>query len=667
MSGLFFASFFMDAKGVLMFAAAGVLAVLYGRRMSFKKIDYTVIGGFFAFGVFMSLLYSYAVYLPAQLYSGHTDSFIGEVEDADRYDGDRVSYTLYGRTGGGRLTRIRLFTTDIGADLGDTVCIGETTFAKPESDYLFDAETVYKSRRIALDTSKVKDITVRRKEGFSLRRSLRDYRESKAAEFRTEIGDDCGGFLAGMIFGEKRYLDSNTRSALYRTGIGHVLAVSGLHVSIIAGLIMLLLNRLRVKRFVSFAVVNVLLMLLIALANYPISALRAAIMLDIMYSARLFRRQSDPLNSIAVAVLILGIADPYCVYNSGFMLSIAGTAGIAVLAPYMTKEMERETIVQRLKIALVTSICTTLCVFPLCMYYFDETSLVSPFANILLLPMCTAAMVLGLLHLLTFGLLPVLPIAAGIIKLILLISDGIASVPIFHTSDDTGLLSGLLLISAGVIIGVYLFRRERHLLAVMTACAVVLFSVTSAVTGIVRRRAFRAAVLGSGSSAAVVITHNGHADIVDLSGHYRSAEYVRRYMTVNGISSADTVLLTKNVQSGYSAYEQELGLFPEYTSIVTGDTKVYCGDAQTAGDSLTVESGGCELTYSDGELTVSYKGMEMSFVPTSGNGGVTVYYGRHASGVPERGISDDNDDELLTGNSFEISCSRSGDYKIRRL
>lgn len=673
MSGLFFASFFMDAKGVLMYVAAAVLVVLYGRRRSFTKIDYTVIGGFFAFAVFMSLLYSYAAYLPAQLYSGQTDSYAGEVEDVVRYDGDRVSYTLYGRMGSGRLTRVSWFSDDIGADLGDTVAIGECTFAAPESDYLFDAETVYKSRHIALNATRAKDVAVRHKDGFMLRRALRDFREKTIAEFRAEMGDDCGGFLAGMVFGEKRSLDGNTRSVLYRTGIGHVLAVSGLHVSIIAALIMLLLKRLHVNRFVAFAAVNVLLIALIALANYPVSALRAAIMLDIMYSAALFRRQSDSLNSLAVAVLLIAMHDPYCVYNAGFMLSVAGTAGVAVFAPYMTKNMERETMRQRLVIALVTAICTTLSVFPLCMYYFDETSLVSPFANILLLPMCTVAMVCGLVYLLTFGLLPVLRIAAGVIKLILLISDAVASVPIFHTSDDTGLLSGLLLISAGVIIGVFIFCRDRRTLAVMTACTIALFTAASAVTGIVRRNSFRAAVLGSGSNAAVVVTHGGRADIVDLSGHYRSAEFVRKYLTVNGIASADTVLLTKNVQSGYSTYEKELELFPAYTKVVTGNTKIYCGDAQTAGDSVTVQSGGCELSYEGGELTVTYEGREISFVPASdegGRGGVTVYYGRRKSDdVPERGAiyTDDTDDEILSGNDFEIVVSRGGEYRIRRL
>ena len=151
MSGLFFASFFMDAKGVLMYAAAAVLVILYGRRRKFPLHDYAIIGGAFALAVTVSLVYTAAVYRPATEYSGRTDSFTGTVEDRIAYDGDRVSYTLYGRMGSGRLTRVSFFSDDIGADLGDEITLGECTFARPKSDYLFDAETVYKSRHIALN------------------------------------------------------------------------------------------------------------------------------------------------------------------------------------------------------------------------------------------------------------------------------------------------------------------------------------------------------------------------------------------------------------------------------------------------------------------------------------------------------------------------------------
>ena len=674
MSGLFFASFFMDAKGVLMYAAAAVLVLLYGRRRQFVLKDYAVLGAAFAAAVTISLVYTAAVYRPAARYSGCTDSFTGRVTERTNYDGDRVSYVLRGRIGGDQRVRISLFSDDIGADIGDEISIGECTFSLPENDYLFDAENVYRSRHIELNAKKVSDVEVTCRDGLILRRALRDYRESMTARFRTEIGSDCGAFLAGMVFGEKRFLDGNIRSALYRTGIGHVLAVSGFHVSIVAALAMLILNRLRVNKYIAFGAVTVLIAALVALADYPVSALRAAIMLEIMYSARLFGRQSDSLNSLAVAVLLISVFDPYCVYNAGFLLSVAGTGGIAVFAPYMTKDMKRDTVPQKLAVSFVTSVCATLSVFPLCMYYFDETSLISPFANILLLPLCSAAMVLGLAYLLSFGLLPVLPAAKAVIRLILFISDVTASIPIFHTSDNTGFLRGLLLISAAAVIGVHLFRKDRHTLAVMVVCVTVLFTAASAITGIIRRNSFRVAVLGSGSNAAVVVTHGGHTDIADLSGYYRSAEYVRKYLIVNGISSADTVLLTKNVQAGYSAYEKELEIFPDYRKIVTGNTKVYGGDASIGGDSVTVENSGCTLRYSDGELIVSYRGKVMSFVPgreQNGSSGVTVSLGANEADTlsdPTNVSADDTEyDKLLTGNDFELVISDSGEYRIRRL
>lgn len=677
MSGLFFASFFIDPKGVLMYASAAVLIIIYGRRMKFTMTDLALIGGAFTAAVLVSTVYTSAVYRPAAGYAGHTGSFTGTVEDYVRYDGDRLSYTLSGRINGERRARVTYFSDDIGADFGDEVTLEGCAFEAPERDYLFDEVGTYRARHIELKAVRAEEVTVVQTDSRRLKKLLTRYRDSVIAGMRAETGSDCGSFLAGMVFGEKRYLESNTRSALYRTGIGHVLAVSGLHVSVIAALIMALLRAARVNRYVAFAVMNAFIIILTALANYPVSALRAAIMLDIMYSARLFLRQNDPLNSLAIAALLISVSDPYCVFNSGFLLSVAGTAGIAVFAPYMTAKMERETLPQRFLVTLVAAVCTTLSVFPLCLYYFDETSLVSPFTNMLLLPLCTAAMVLGLVYLLTLGLLPVLKTAAGLIKLILLISDGVSSVPAFHISDTSGLLWLISAVSAAAIAAVCMFRRSRRTVAAMTAGAVVLFTVSSAVTSAVRRNGFRAAVLGSGNNAAVVITHDGHTEIADLSGHYRSAEYVRKYLAANGISSPEMIMLTKNVQSVYSAYEKELALYPADSRIVTGDTQIYCGDALTAGDgALSVESSGCTMTYSSGELTVKYKGSEITFAPASqqsSGGGLTVYYGRLPSErVPERGAlyTDENvdTDEVLTGmNCCEIVAARSGEYRIRRL
>lgn len=676
MSGLFFASFFADVRGLLIIAAAAALVLCYGRKKSFSRADYGIIAVSFTAAAAVSLAYTYAVYRPVAAYDGVSGSFTGRVTEYTKYDGDMTSYTLSGRINGVTRAKISYYGSDLDADHGDVVSFGECSFKAPVSDYLFDSESWYRSRHIYLEAGSAKDITVTHTDSRRLKKLIAAYRENVVSQFRTALGEDCGGFLAGMVFGEKRSLDDNTRTALYRTGIGHVLAVSGLHVSIIAALLMTLLGRLNVNRYLSFALMNLLLLGLTAMANYPVSAVRAAIMLDLMYAARLFRRQNDSLNSLALASLLICVTDPYCIGNPGFMLSLSGTFGAAVFAPFMIGKMEKDTFVRKLSAVLVGAVCITASVFPLSLYYFDETSLVSPFTNVILLPLCSAAMILGLVHIMTFGLVPALHAAGAIIKAILFISDSVAKIGAFHVSGDRGLRT-LLLVSGAAVILAYLFTESRRKTAVLIVCAVVAFSGASAVSGIVRRRGFRAAVLGSGNNAAVVIMHDGSADIVDLSGHYRSAEHVRKYLTVNGIAAPDTVLLTKNVQAQYSAYEKELGLFPADKWIASGETAIYCGEAEIAeGESFTVYSGGCVIDYDGGVLAVGYKGRELSFAPAAGNGGdtgITVYYGRlKGDAVPDRGgiylDKNENTDEQFSGmNDFEIAVSGDGKYRIRRL
>ena len=669
LSGTFFASFFMEPECVLFTLAFAAAAVFYGRRKSFSAGDFALTAGSFVLSVLMSFAYTAFVFSPALAFDGQTASFEGTVTDCVSCQGGNVLYTLSGRINGDTRAKLTYYTADTGADLGDVIRFGECHLSVPHDNYLFRAETAYKARHIQLIATSAKEREILHNDRFMLRRTLRDIRESLTASLRAETGNDCGSFLAGMIFGEKQNLDDNSRTVLYRTGIGHVLAVSGLHVSIISALLMLLLRKMHVSYRISFAAVNVFMIALIMLANSPVSAVRAAVMLDIMYSARLFLRQNDSLNSLSAAVLIICISDPYCVYSAGFLLSAAGTAGIAVFAPYMTKKMKDETLLQKLGIMLVTAICTTLSVFPLCVFFFDETSLISPFANIILLPLCTCAMALGLLWLVSFGLIPVSGIAAGLIKLIIRISEAVSSVGALHIADTSGILRILLISAALSVIIVHIIRRSSRTTAILTSSGMALFCVISLVSGYASRRAFRAAVLGSGDDHAVVVTHGGYADIIDLSGHYSTADHVRKYLLVNGIGSADMLILTKNVQSQYSAYVKGLELFPGYFSAAAGETEIYCGDAQIFGDgAVHAESRGCLIDYDGGALTVTYRGKELSLVPADEKGsGLMIHCSERTGLIPEREIPAENKEGLFpVTNGYEIVMTGK-EYKVRRL
>ncbi|MDE7364539.1 MAG: ComEC/Rec2 family competence protein, partial [Ruminococcus sp.] len=346
-----------------------------------------------------SITYTLHCYYGVTDFTEQTGNFSGVVADYEVYDGDRASYTIKGRINGVKKAKINLYTNELGADYGDTITLTDCTFKEFESDYLFDTKTWYKSRHIFLCVYKAEDIEITHNNSALVKKSLVLFRENTIKDMCRLIGSETGGFLAGMIFGEKQYLDNNTKTSLYRIGIGHIFAVSGLHVSIIASIAMFIMQKLRVNKFVSFGMINLLFLFIVIITDYPISAVRAVLMLDIMYSAPLFRRQNDSLNSIAVAVVIISVTDPYIIYNSGFILSVCGTFGIAVFGKLMAEGIEN-----RLAFAFITALCTSLVVMPASMYYFDETSVVSPFSNIIIVPFCIFAMILGLIYIISGGL-----------------------------------------------------------------------------------------------------------------------------------------------------------------------------------------------------------------------------------------------------------------------
>lgn len=663
LSGLFFASFFTDKSGIIMLTAAAILVVVIAKVRQFSRFDLYIIIFSFLIAFTVNMKYTLDCYCGATDFAGTTDSFSGRVTDYEVYESDRASYVIDGRINDGQKTKIIFYCCETGAEYGDIITLTDCDFLEIENDYIFNARDYYKSRHIFLRVNSAESIDIEYTDSSKVKKALKSFRESMISKIRLAIGDETGGFLTGMIFGEKQYIDDNTRTALYRSGIGHVLAVSGLHVSVIASIAIVIMKKLKVNKFIGFGAVNLLFLLFISLAEYPVSAIRAMIMLDIMYSARLFRRQSDALNSIAVAVMIISLADPYAVYNSGFIMSISGTFGIAVFGQYMAEKAEG-----KFATVLIISICTTLCIMPVSLYYSEETSLISPLTNIILVPLCTSAMIFGLIYVITGGFMTFLLYTADIlIKPVIFISNAISSISFLRIPRMNNLLSAMFILSGIIIICLYLYKENKRIVSVSVVVSVFICSTVFAVSGKLMGSNVIIAVLGKGSNAVVTVSHKGRTDVIDLSGHYRSAEYVRKYLSVNGISRVGMMILTKNTASQDIVYETELQPFKVGGRFAVKDTDIYNGRLKLLNTSgFTADSGSYSIRYDENMLSVYCRDCEVNFSSAKSNihtGGIAVYYGN----ITKNAVRHSNGIYLDEMNNFEIILLSDGKYIIRRL
>ena len=666
-AGLFFASFF-TITAVLICATAAAAILLIGRYCGMNRADFVIAAVVFAVGAGYMSAYTALKYDPVIAYEGKTAGFSGEVTGIRIYSGGKAQYTLSGKIDDARSADITLYTDDLGAEYGDIISIENCTFALPEGDYLYDRTDKLRSEGVFLTAEKADGISLSEKNTHKLKRRLTSYREKMCRRFDEEMGAENGELLAGMVFGQTSGIDSDTRTSLSRCGIAHMLAVSGLHVSIAAFLLMELLKKLRIRRYIAYGILNVFLILLIIMADSPISAVRASIMLDMMYAAGLFRRQNDTFNSLSTAVLLICLANPYTIYSSGFCLSVTGTFGIGVAAPYFIEAIPGDSVKWWLPSGFIAMLCTSLCIMPLSMLYFDETSLVSPIMNMFVVPLCTTVLIFGLVYVFTGGMISLLAPARYVIEAVLHITDTASRIRYTHfsASDRTIWLAFVL---AAVIALIQLIVKRRKITAYAAAAACCIMLMTSTYYSYKRYNELTVAVLGRGSNAAVVVTYRGRTDVVDLSGHHKTAAYVRKYLMQNGIDSVDMLVLTSRIPSQYSAYAGEFSHIEIRGIAASEDTAVYGAEnAVTYGsEGFFCDLGSYTLTLEDDILTVSNGSEDLYFIPGKTGKvpeGRCFYYGSIPSGTE---IASDSVVLNEETNNIEIVLSEDGTNSTRRL
>ena len=173
-----------------------------------------------------------------------------------------------------------------------------------------------------------------------LKRGLRDARAYLGSVIdRYMIADDAGIYKA-MLLGDKSDMGNDIKELYQASGISHIIAVSGLHISLVGMSCLRLLDRIRLRKGASLFISGIASVLYVLLTGASGSALRALIMLICRFWAMYRSKSYDMISAIALAMLLLIFARPYMTLQSGFQLSFLAVFGIAFLGDTVTRSIE---------------------------------------------------------------------------------------------------------------------------------------------------------------------------------------------------------------------------------------------------------------------------------------------------------------------------------------
>lgn len=199
---------------------------------------------------------------------------------------------------------------------------------------------------------------------------------------------DEGAVISAMTTGNKATLSKKIQSHYSRSGVSHVLALSGFHLTLLYTMIEWLLfayiapRKWRIfTQFVSIALV----ITFTIIAGAPASLVRAAIMCTLMSLANVFQNDNSSMNSLSLAALIMLSYNPLMLFDVGFQLSFASMVGLCSVCLPMTMIINiSNKLLYNIWLLICCTITCSLFTLPLVAYYFGYFPLLSLFSNILI-------------------------------------------------------------------------------------------------------------------------------------------------------------------------------------------------------------------------------------------------------------------------------------------
>jgi len=331
-----------------------------------------------------------------------------------------------------------------------------------------------------------KIVVLRKNRGAYLKTKLEKYRLQLRRSILETSPSLEGSILQALILGEKRGIPEHIREKFNRAGISHILAISGLHIGIIATLFFFLAAHLMKSSEYLLLRFNIrktsALFVVIPIVGYAfisglgISTIRATIMILSFLAALFLGRERNPLNTLAFAALIILIFSPSSLFDISFQLSFTAVTAILVITPALSGLISRNNegppssfkkILSSFFLFLTVSISAIAGTAPLIAFYFNRISTVTLISNILIIPVIGFIVLpAGIMFILSAPFSTVIAslmikIASFFVGISLSIVDFLASQPIASFSITTPTIVEIAIYYLFVITIVKLLTRDN--------------------------------------------------------------------------------------------------------------------------------------------------------------------------------------------------------------
>lgn len=264
---------------------------------------------------------------------------------------------------------------------------------EPTNPGQFDARLYYRGQGISY-TVFAEKVSVIETKALPVQTCLLSVKSRIGSVYRAVLSERDSGLVSAMVLGDKQGLDTEVKEFYQKNGISHLLAISGLHVSLIGMGTYRMLKRLCGSCILAGIPTFLFLCAYGWMTGGSVSALRAVLMCSLSVLADMAGRTYDMLTAIGAAALVLMATDPLNARQSAFLLSFGAVLAIALFQPLWNLYCPKMTGPgQSMSVSLSVMFLT----LPFLLHFFFTYPLYSTFLNLLVIPLMSGLMICGIL------------------------------------------------------------------------------------------------------------------------------------------------------------------------------------------------------------------------------------------------------------------------------
>lgn len=235
-------------------------------------------------------------------------------------------------------------------------------------------------------------------------------------EINRGISQDNAGFMEEVITTDSK-MSEEYREEIRTLGLSHIMAVSGLHMGIIVGFLLIILQAIGLHRNLSYGIILAFMGFYLYISGFPSSALRSALMIGLSMLARILHKGYSPKKALGFSVFIIILTNPYRALDIGLVLSVLAIVGILWVEPQFSPiDVETFSLTSSLRLTFIIN----LVLLPFLFQYFSYFNPLSILANLIIVPVFTLALQLSVGKLIVGLILPGISMYMGVLVDVLL-------------------------------------------------------------------------------------------------------------------------------------------------------------------------------------------------------------------------------------------------------